>query len=193
MGKNKLYVLIGKSGSGKSTIEQEVDRLGVAHKIISTTTRKKRSYEINSVDYYFISQTVFNIYLKQGQYAEHSTYPTVWGDASYGINKNDIRLDEGNAIAVVNPHGYYQLVKNLGKENVIGIYIERDDRERILSAIKRDNSSNLKSILAEVLRRLETDEVDFANIKNDVDYVIENNVLSSAITRVLKIIENESK
>lgn len=192
MSKNKLFVLIGKSGSGKSTIEKEIDRLGYANKVISTTTRSPRSYEQDGVDYYFLNETVFNIYLKQGQYAEHSTYPTVWGDANYGINKNDIKLNEGNAIAVVNPHGYFQLIDSLGKENVVGIYIDRDDRERVISAIERDKSDDLVSILEEVKRRVLADDFDFDGMKNKVDYVVENHRLHIAIDNIIEIIKKET-
>ena len=193
MGRNKLFILVGKSRSGKSTIEKLINDSGNANKIISTTTRNPRSFERDSEDYYFISQTVFDIYLKQGQYAEHSTYPTVWGNASYGINKNDIKLDEGNAIAVVNPDGLRQLVKNLGKENVVSIYIKRDDRERVISAIERDVSKDLMSILNEVTRRLEADEIDFAGMEEVADYVVENNDLTLALEKIINIIESETK
>ena len=193
MGKNKLFILIGKSGSGKSTIEQSISESGYANKIISTTTRQPRSFERDGVDYYFLNKTVFDIYLKQGQYAEHSTYPTVWGNADYGINKNDIKLDENNAIAVVNPDGLRQLVKNLGKENVISIYIERDDRERVISAIQRDKSKDLKSILREITRRLEADEIDFAGMEEVADYVVKNNDLTLTLKKIIDIIESETK
>lgn len=188
----KLFVLIGKSGSGKSSIEKEIDRLGYANKIISTTTRKPRPYERDTIDYYFINETVFDVYLKQGQYAEHSKYPTVWGMASYGINKNDIKLNEGNAIAVVNPDGYSQLIESLGKENVVGIYIDRDDRERVISAIERDKSDNLVSILEEVTRRVKADEIDFSGMKDKADYVVKNHRLHIAIDEVINIIKKES-
>lgn len=193
MGKNKLFVLMGKSGSGKSTLEQLINESGYANKVISTTTRKPRSYEKDTVDYYFISQEVFNIYLKQGQYAEHSTYPTVWGKASYGINKNDIKLDKGSAVAVVNPDGYFQLLDNLGEENVVGIYIERNDRERVISAIRRDKSDDLKAILKEISRRLEADDIDFADTYMDADYVVENENIDIALKKIIQIIEKETR
>lgn len=191
---NKLFVIMGKSGSGKSTIEKEICRLEMANRVISTTTRSPRSYEIDSVDYYFISEDVFNIYLRQEQYAEHSEYPTVWGMAKYGINKNDIKLNEGNAICVVNPDGYRQLVKSLGKERVVGIYIDRDDRDRVISSIVRDKNNNLVSILEEIVRRLKSDEKDFKNIKEEVDYIINNDRnLSSVVWDIVDIIKKETK
>ena len=192
MKKNKLFLLLGKSSSGKSVTEKEIDRLGYAKKITSTTTRKPRSYEIDTVDYFFISQDVFDIYLKQGQYAEHSTYPTVWGNASYGINKNDIKLDRFNGIAVVNPDGHRQLVKSLGKENVVSIYIERDDRERVISAIERDKSKDLRKLLKEIDRRLEADEIDFKSVADEVDYKIKNVDLEQTIQQVINIIKVET-
>lgn len=195
MGKKnfKLFVILGKSGSGKSTLESMINDAGYANKVISTTTRNPRSYEVQGESYHFISQTIFDIYLKQGQYAEHSTYPTVWGNASYGINKNDIHLDKNNAIAVVNPDGYSQLLNNLGKDKVVGIYITRDDRKRVISAIKRDKSEDLVSILEEVTRRFKADKIDFTGIENKVDYVIENKDLTDTFQQIIKIIEKETK
>lgn len=192
MKKNKLFLLLGKSSSGKSVTEKEIDRLGYAKKIISMTTREKRESEIDTVDYYFVSQKIFNIYLKQNQFAEHSAYPTVWGDASYGINKNDIKLDKFNGIAVVNPDGHRQLVKSLGKENVVSIYIERDDRERVISAIERDKSKDLRKLLKEIDRRLEADEIDFKSVADEVDYKIKNVDLEQTIQQVINIIKVET-
>lgn len=192
MKKNKLFLLLGKSSSGKSVTEKEIDKLGYAKKIISMTTREAREYEIDTVDYYFISQEIFDIYLKQNQFAEHSTYPTVWGDASYGINKNDIKLDEFNGIAVVNPDGHRQLLKSLGKENIVSIYIERDDRERVVSAIERDKSKDLRKLLREIDRRLEADEIDFKGIADEVNYKIKNIDLEQTIQQVINIIKVET-
>lgn len=190
--KNKLFCIIGMSGSGKSTIESAINKAGYATKVISTTTRSPRSFEVNSEDYYFISDEIFNIYLKQGQYAEHSTYTTVNGVAQYGINKNDIKLNEGNYICVINKNGFEQLVENLGVENVVGIYIKRNDRERIISTLKRDDS-NFANVFKEVYRRYEADKIDFAGIEDEVNYIVENNDLDQAIQDVIKIIEEETK
>lgn len=189
---NKLFCLIGMSGTGKSTIESAINKSGYATKVVSTTTRSPRSFEVNSEDYYFISDEIFNIYLRQGQYAEHSTYTTVDGVAQYGINKNDIKLNEGNYICVINKNGYQQLLKSLGSEKVVGIYIKRNDRERIISTLKRDDS-NFANVFKEVYRRYEADKIDFAWIEDEVKYVVENKDLDQAIQDVIRIIEEETK
>lgn len=192
MKKNKLYCILGMSASGKSSIENRINKSGFADKIISTTTRKIRlGLEQNSVDYYFLPTAVFNAYLKQGVYAEHSTYTTVDGVAQYGINKNDIRLYENNQICVINRNGYHQLLKNLGEDTVVGIYIHREDRERIVSALKRD-TSNFDNVFKEVCRRYEADKIDFAGIENEVKYIVENKDLDDTVQEIIRIIEVES-
>jgi guanylate kinase len=183
---------LGKSGSGKSTLESIINDTGYANKIISTTTRKRRSYEVDSKDYYFISEEVFKIYLKQGQYAEWSTYTTVDGEAYYGINKNDIHLDKGNAICVINVSGYEQLINNLGEDKVVGIYITRDDRKRVISALERD-LSDFENTLDEVYRRFKADKIDFEGIENKVKYIIENKDLHDTVQQIMDIIEEETK
>lgn len=169
---NKLYVLVGESGSGKSTIEKEMQKLGLAKKVISTTTRKPRSYEVESEDYHFIDELMFKTYLTQGQYAEWSKYTTVNGMAYYGINKNDINL-KTDQVCVVNPHGARQLVQSL-HDKVVVIHIKRDDRKRVISALKRDNS-DFRNVFKECYRRFEADNKDFADILDIVDFTIDNN------------------
>ena len=45
-----MVILIGASSSGKSTIEQEVDKRGICNKLTSHTTRLMRTNEVEGVD-----------------------------------------------------------------------------------------------------------------------------------------------
>lgn len=188
---NKLFVICGESGSGKSTLESRINDLEFAKKVISTSTRKKRSYEHNHIDYHFISELIFKTYLNQGQYAEWSQYTTVDGLAYYGINKNDIKLNEFSQVCVVNPHGMRQLVDSLGKENIVTIYVKRDVKERFISTLQRDES-DFKKVLKEAVRRLEADEIDFKDIENEADYIIENDGdIDEMLNQFIKIMVKE--
>lgn len=189
MGMNKLFIIMGASGSGKSTIEEKINRLRLAKKVISSTTRKPRAYETDGEDYYFLPLNVFNIYLSQGQFAENSVYTTVEGMARYGINKNDIKLKEENYVCVVNPHGMKQLVRNLGKSNCVTILIKRDDKTRLISSLNRDSEVNVD----EVVRRFEADKIDFKGVENEVDYIIDNIDLFETMIEIEKIIKSETK
>lgn len=185
---NKLFIIMGKSASGKSTIENKISEFGIAKKVISCTTREKRSYEKDTEDYYFLSDIVFETYLKQKQFAEHSEYTTATGKAKYGINKNDIKLDESNYICVVNPHGMEQLVENIGASNCVTMYIKRNDKERLLASLNRDEDVNVE----EVIRRFEADKKDFDGIEHAADYVIYNKDLTDSVLDIINIIKKET-
>jgi guanylate kinase len=189
MNKYKLYILVGKSGSGKSTIERKISELEVANRVISSTTRNPRSNEEYGQDYYFMTEEAFQDKLNQGLFAEHSEYTTVNGMAQYGMQLKDIRLNEGNYICVVNPDGMNQVLNNLGEENCVTIYVERDDRERVCSTLMRDKSKDFGKVLEEATRRYKADEIDFAKMKEICNYVVVNEVLDNAVNRVLDIIE----
>lgn len=189
----KLFVLIGESGSGKTTIEREIQKLGLARRIISCSTRKPRSYEMNHVDYHFIDELVFKLYQEQGMFAEVTEYTTVDGKAWYGSMKADIKLDEGDYICVLNPDGYRQVVKSLGRNNVIGIHIYRAEKDRFISALNRDDS-DFRKVLKEANRRLDSDTIDFKDIDLEVDYIVDNNrELYLVIQDVESIILNYGK
>ena len=190
MKKNKLIILVGKSGSGKSTIESKIDKLGFAKRLISNTTRKPRSNEKDGQDYYYISDLEFDEKLKRGEFAEHSTYTTVNGFCKYGMQMKDIDLSKSNYICVVNPHGMKQMLNKLGKSKCVTIYIDRDDRERVCSSLTRDKSKDFSKVLKETSRRFEADEIDFKNINHIVDYVVVNQNLDTVINRVVDIIED---
>ena len=149
MTKHKLVILCGASGSGKSTIERRISELGIANRVISSTTRNPRSNEKDGQDYYFLTEEEFNKKLNKGLFAEHSKYITVNGMAQYGMQIKDIKLKEGNYICVVNPDGMNQVLNNLGKSHCITIYIDRNDRERVCSTLMRDKSKDFSKVLEE--------------------------------------------
>ena len=67
-------VLLGASGSGKSTIENELVENHEFNKIISVTTRQIRNGEVNGRDYYFVSNEEFDEMLHENQFAEYEEY-----------------------------------------------------------------------------------------------------------------------
>lgn len=76
--KNKLILLTGPSGVGKTTVAQSLlKELPNLERVVTITTREPRPNEKNGVDYYFISRDEFENRIKNGQmfeYDEHYGY-----------------------------------------------------------------------------------------------------------------------
>ena len=179
----KLFCILGKSGVGKSTIEKELENQGLK-RIISYTTRKPRESEIDGDTYWFVSDMIFNTYLSQNQFCEIAEYNN-W---RYGTNKNDIKLETGNYIKVVNPEGYRQLIDGLGRENVVGIYLTVDDKKRLLRALNREQYP----MCDEICRRFTADIELFKGIGEEVDLVLENEKVFDVVECIMDYIEKVS-
>lgn len=165
-----MIVLVGFSASGKSTIEKELVKNGF-NKITSYTTRpiRTKDNEINGVSYHFISDEEFDEKLNTGYFAENTSYNTVFGVWRYASAKEDI---DDKKVCVLNPDGLRQLKKH-DDLNIISFYIDVDEDIIINRLIKRGDKKE------EYERRLEADRIDFSNIYDEVDYVINSNELTA--------------
>lgn len=186
----KLFVLVGKSASGKDTIYSAVrEDMPEVLNVVSTTTRPMRPNETEGVEYYFISTEDFLLMESRGEFIETRKYntiqdgqPTVW---YYGISKQAIDLEKGNHIVIVDLNGLEELKKVFGK-NVVTVYVYVEDKEREERAKKRGGFEQ-----AEWDRRLEDDNVQFnkERIDRDVDYIVHNINLQQSINEVKNIID----
>lgn len=129
--KGKLYVLIGESGSGKSTIGRKV--FGDDKMIKSVTTRKRRESELECSDYIFLTDSEFDMYCSTGEMVEKDEY----NGNRYGMLSSEIdrfRNSNDNFYAVTTYKGFEHLVEILGKERVVSIYVNTplSDRAKML-------------------------------------------------------------
>lgn len=159
-----MLIILGKSGSGKTSVAKELEKYGYSQ-LITDTTRPIRPGEVNGKDYNFRTQKEFDKLKKEGYYAETISYNTVFGCYSYGSSKKDYFLNSNNNVIILNPHGYEQVSK-LRNKNFTSIYLKVDDDILLRRLLKRGDSKE------EIYRRLETDRKDFYKLEEKVNITI---------------------
>lgn len=185
-----IYYLMGKSATGKDTLFSKImNKCPYLKRIIMFTTRPKRENEIDGREYYFVDVDFLN--KNKNKIIEQRIYNTVYGPWIYAtidlsnINKND------NYLAIGTLESYEKMSKYFGKDNVFPLYIEIPYELRLERALHRDKSEQ-KSMIDEIKRRLNQDEIDFSeeNLKKaniDIRY---NNIDSDLCAKnIIDIIE----
>ena len=147
--------------------------------------------EMDNIDYHFISKDKFYDKLINKDFLEHREYEVenreIW---HYGLDKNSIDLSI-NQLAILDAQGYYSAIKELGKENVLGIYIYTSERNKLYRALNREPNREDMSFFLELYRRLTDDAVAFKTMEDDINvYKVENVDLDKAIKKILLIIKN---
>lgn len=135
--KEMIFVFTGPDGSGRKTIADMVGNTLGLKKVLSYTTRGRRSTEVDGQDYHFISREAFLEAGKRGEFVE-----SIENDGNlYGVKSGDIEdtFAQNNFIyVVINSQGARTLKKLYGdKLTRIFIYASRDTiiaRQRKLGA-----------------------------------------------------------
>lgn len=189
MKNNKLFVLVGKSASGKTTILNEVlSKLDIPT-LLSNTTRPPRNGEIDGVDYNFVTMSTFDEDYKHENILEYDVFrlDSIKQTWVYYSKKSDLLLPNTSQIKIVSPTGLAQLMSHKElRENIVSIYIDCPDRlrqKRYLSRCTSPDSMN---------DRFERDERNFQHLFTD--YIIlndENMSINEASNQVIHIIERE--
>ncbi len=160
----KLYVIVGKSASGKDTLEKmliEDKSLGLHH-IVPYTTRPIREGEKDGVDYHFCTIKQFSQMVAEKKIIEYRTYKTVLGDWTYfTADDGQIDLDRHSSIIVGTLESLECFTKYFGREKVVPIYIEVEDGERLQRALSRERQEKNPKY-SELCRRFLADQEDFS-------------------------------
>ena len=189
MKNNKLFVLLGKSCSGKTTILNEVlNKLDIPV-LLSQTTRPPRHGEIDGVDYNFVTMNTFDTDYKNENILEYDVFridslKETW---VYYTKKSDLLLPTTSQIKIVSPTGLAQLMSHKElRDDIVSIYIDAPDRLRKKRYLTREVSpDNMND-------RFTRDERNFQHLFTD--YIIlndENMSINEASNQIINIIENE--
>lgn len=181
----RIIAVIGKSGSGKSSLVEELIKVINLKKVISYTTRPMRDNEEDGIHYHFITSDEFEKMKKEGKFASSIAYNVNGGIWKYAISKEDLEVD-GTVILVTNPFELKQL-QNEYREDVVSIQVDAMLSTRINRSLDRDTIDPHKMV--EVTRRMARDEIDFQGAITD--YVINNDKdLVSALNMFIHTVYN---
>lgn len=156
-----MIVLIGESGSGKSSIEKILSEKYGYKKTISYTTRPPRKGEINGVDYHFITKDEYADKFNSGYFVEAGAY-NGW---LYGTTEDQY---DNNTVCVLTPHGLRQIKKAVSADNIISFYIKTSRRDRLIKILERGDDVD------EAIRRNQSDVGQYDGIEDEVDFIIKN-------------------
>ncbi len=163
----KIILLLGSSGSGKTSLGQHLQTLGIKE-LISHTTRKPREGEINDVTYHFITKEEFD---KLDRLEE-----TCYSGNYYALSREEVeRHKESLVYAIVDAEGVKQIRQKYGWNNVIVIYIKITYLRMIFRMLKRGDK--IKDIVKRVKNCIITKEMKNYKLAN---IVIENKDLQQA-------------
>ena len=189
MKNNKLFCVVGKSCSGKTTILNEVLAKLDIPVLLSNTTRPKRSNEIDGIDYNFVTMSKFDEDYKNENILEYDVFriDSIKQTWIYYSKKSDLLVPTTSQIKIVSPVGLAQLMSHKElRDNIVSIFIDCPDRlrqKRYLSRCTSPDSMN---------DRFTRDEKAFQHLFTD--YIIindENTSIHDASNQLIEIIENE--
>ena len=103
-----IYVLIGKTASGKTTIIDYISKKKWMKRIVTYTSRPMRKKEKDGETYHFVTKEDFESLIQSGFFAEWRSYDTVDGVWYYGSSVDSYDTDE-DRIIILNPDGFHQI------------------------------------------------------------------------------------
>lgn len=173
--KKNLYLIIGRSGTGKTTVVEELEKRYGYKSIQSYTTRPKR-YE-NETGHTFITKEEFD---KKTMLAY-----TKFNGYEYGVDAD--LLSQGDLYVIDIPGVRYLQQSNLLSKKLITINLRCNQDDLIKNMIHRGDSKDM------IESRLRNDEIMFADEENfPFDYIIKtNNCIEDKVNKIHKYIEIE--
>ncbi len=184
----KLYVIMGKSASGKDTLYRlAMERHPELKPVVPYTTRPIRAGEKDGREYYFVTEETMRRMGQENRVVECRRYDTVKGTWFYFTAEDgQIDLENGNFCLISTLEGYLGIRNFYGKENVVPLYIQVDDFVRMERALHRERQQESPCI-AEVCRRFLADESDFSerNLQEaEITDPIVNTTIESALAEM---------
>jgi guanylate kinase len=180
-----MLVLSSPSGAGKTTLARRLLESDPEISLsVSATTRAKRPNEVEGRDYTFVTPEKFTQMVAKDEFFEHAV---VFGN-HYGTPKQPVLSTLGRGRDVlfdIDWQGTQQL-KERAREDLVSIFVlppSHDELERRLKSRAQDSDEVVAKRMAEAAGEI--------SHWPEYDYVVLNNDLDSAQTKIRSILEAE--
>ena len=193
----EIAFIMGKSASGKDKIYKNLieDESLKLNTVILYTTRPMRAGETDGVEYFFVNDETAVKMQESGRIVELREYNTVYGVWKYfTADDGQIDLKNGNYLGIGTLESFQKMKCYYGKESVIPVYIEVEDGERLIRAIRREQEQETPKY-KELCRRFLADEEDFSEEKikeADIQKRFVNDDLDLCVENIIKYINSMS-
>src|SRR5690625_2111764 len=182
--KGILFVLSGPSGVGKGTVRKRLFKKETHLKYsVSATTRAKRPGEKEGIDYFYKTKEDFKQMIKKDQLLEYAKYVNNY----YGTPKEygEQQLGRGNDVFLeIEVQGALQVKENF-PEGVFIFLFPPSLEELKNRIIRRGTESNEL-----VVNRLKEAKKEI-DLMSEYDYVVVNDDVNKAVSKIKAIIESE--
>ena len=182
---NKLFVISGASGVGKSTVLSQVMAARPDLRFsVSATTRNIRAGEVDGESYYFVSKETFLDMIEKNAFLEYDAHM----DNYYGTPKSQLeeKLQYGSVILDIEPNGAFNVRKE--KADAVLIFIAPPslaELERRLRGRGDTSEEQIQIRQARVAWEMEQSK--------QYDYIVINDVVEDCAAKILEIIAHEAE
>ena len=182
-----LIAISAPSGTGKSTLCEELRRKKPEIKFsVSSTTRPKRNYEKDGINYYFLTENEFKSKIKNNELLEYEEvhgyyYGTLINTLKNAISSKELMLFD------VDVNGAMSIKKKYPRNTLTVFILPPSIEDLKVRLINRGTDS--RKIIKKRLERTNK-EMKF---KDKFDTFMINDDLSSAVKKLNEIITNQEK
>jgi guanylate kinase len=181
-----VVVITGTSGAGKGTLEKILlqRRPDIFELAVSATTRERRPAEREGREYYFVSESVFEQRVKEGEFLEYVDLP--WGARSGTLRSEIDRIQAKGRVPLLDleTDGAIRVKETI--PGAVTVFVDApsfDELERRLRERATESSGEIQVRLD--LARKQRDQRD------RFDYVIVNDDVERAADELQSIVEKE--
>lgn len=178
----QIVVLMGKSLSGKTYLEQYLFTHHLFNRLTTSTTRPKRTGEQDGRDYYFLNTKQYECAVKHDLLIAPRDYKVANGQTWHyfldksTLNHAQIENPQAKYALILDLKGYLELeefAQNAPNLQVSGVYLDVPLNTRLTHYL---NTSRNKENEKEFVRRLYDDEFHAFNELDDPAFAIKHHV-----------------